>query len=183
LHDGLKNLFSLVDELLTWSRIQRGTMDYTPGLNSIQACFNEVMAIVSGLADKKGININYDFEDNIICNCDKNMITTVMRNLITNAIKFTPSLGTILVKGYKTKDEIVVSVIDSGIGISKDDMKKLFRLDTPFTRRGTNDEAGTGLGLLLCKEFINKHNGKIWVESEEGKGSTFSFSIPVNSEE
>lgn len=111
------------------------------------------------------------------------MITTVMRNLITNAIKFTPSLGTILVKGYKTKDEIVVSVIDSGIGISKDDMKKLFRLDTPFTRRGTNDEAGTGLGLLLCKEFINKHNGKIWVESEEGKGSTFSFSIPINSEE
>lgn len=182
LHDGLKNLFSLVDELLTWSRIQRGTMDYTPELNSIQACFNEVMAIVSGLADKKGININYDFEDNLICNCDKNMITTVMRNLITNAIKFTPSLGTILVKGYKTKDEIVVSIIDSGIGISKDDMKKLFRQDTPFTRRGTNDEAGTGLGLLLCKEFINKHNGKIWVESEEGKGSTFSFSIPIDSE-
>lgn len=183
LHDGLKNLFSLVDELLTWSRIQRGTMEYTPELNSILTCFNEVALVVNSLAEKKSIKLNYEFEDQLICNCDKNMITTVMRNLITNAIKFTPSLGTILVKGYKTKDEIVVSVIDSGIGISKDDMKKLFRLDTPFTRRGTNDEAGTGLGLLLCKEFINKHNGKIWVESEEGKGSTFSFSIPINSEE
>jgi signal transduction histidine kinase len=158
-------------------------MEYTPELNSIQTCFNEVALVVNSLAEKKGIKLNYEFEDQLICNCDKNMITTVMRNLITNAIKFTPSLGTILVKGYKTKDEIVVSVIDSGIGISKDDMKKLFRLDTPFTRRGTNDEAGTGLGLLLCKEFINKHNGKIWVESEEGKGSTFSFSIPINSEE
>lgn len=182
LHEGLKNLYALVDELLTWSRVQRGTIDFTLEPNSLIAIINDVQLTVNPLADKKGVYLKYEIDDNLICNCDKNMITTVMRNLITNAIKFTPALGTILIKAYKTQGELVVSIKDNGIGISKIDIKKLFRIDTPFTRRGTNDEAGTGLGLLLCKEFINKHNGKIWVESEEGKGSTFSFSIPLTFE-
>ena len=104
----------------------------------------------------------------------------ILRNLISNAIKFSHPGGEIFVSAEQNPNEILVSVKDGGVGITREDMTKLFRIDTNHTTLGTNREKGTGLGLLLCKEFIEKHGGKIWVESEEGKGSTFYFTLPKN---
>jgi signal transduction histidine kinase len=111
---------------------------------------------------------------------DKAMINTILRNLISNAIKFTYPGGQIIISAEKTPDELKISISDNGIGIKKETIGKLFRIDENNTRIGTQNERGTGLGLILCKEFIEKHQGKIWVESELGKGSKFSFTIPKN---
>lgn len=109
---------------------------------------------------------------------DSQMILTVLRNLISNAVKFTPFGGRALIEVNPSKDGCEISVSDSGIGMSKEDTDKIFRIDSKHTTRGTADEKGTGLGLILCKEFVEKHGGTIWVESEEGKGSTFYFTLP-----
>ncbi len=108
------------------------------------------------------------------------MLRTAIRNLISNAIKFTPKQGVVKVSAEFRDDYVRILVSDSGIGIKPETIGKLFKLETSFTTRGTENEKGTGLGLLLCKEFIEKHGGTIWVDSEEGKGSTFSFSLPAN---
>jgi len=105
------------------------------------------------------------------------MINTVLRNLISNAIKFTHPGGKIIVSAEEIQNEIKVSVSDNGVGIPKNSIEKLFRIDENYSTPGTQKEKGTGLGLILCKDFIEKHGGKIWVESDEGKGSTFSFTL------
>jgi len=107
------------------------------------------------------------------------MIETVLRNLINNAIKFTPEGGQIEVSAKRENGQVLVSVSDSGIGITEEDTKNLFRIDSKVKRKGTNNEDGSGLGLILCREFVDKHDGKIWVESTLGKGSAFIFSIPA----
>lgn len=127
---------------------------------------------------KKNIKLTDATPDEFIINCDVNMITTVVRNLVSNAIKFTPEGGEIKIFTEENDQEVIVSVQDSGIGIAKEDIAKLFRIDVHHTTIGTSDEKGTGLGLILCKEFIDKHNGRIWVESEPGRGATFKFALP-----
>jgi signal transduction histidine kinase len=111
---------------------------------------------------------------------DKAMISTILRNLISNAIKFTYPGGKIVISSDKKPDELMISISDNGIGIKKEVIDKLFRIDETYIAPGTQEEKGTGLGLILCKEFIEKHGGKIWVESEVDKGSTFYFTIPKN---
>ena len=106
------------------------------------------------------------------------MIKSLLRNLISNAIKFTPSGGKIAILAVEKQNEIIVSVSDNGIGISKAGINNLFSIGHSYSTPGTNKEKGTGLGLILCQEYIKKNNGKIWVESEPGKGTTFYFSIP-----
>jgi len=118
-------------------------------------------------------------QNEIVLTADENMLNTVLRNLISNAIKFTPKGGQVKVEVEVEDSQVIISVSDTGIGMKPETIEKLFKIETSFTTRGTENEKGTGLGLLLCKEFIEKHEGKIWVESEEGKGSTFSFSLPV----
>jgi len=106
------------------------------------------------------------------------MLNTVLRNLVSNAIKFTPKGGEVKVEARVEGDDVKISVCDTGIGIKPETIGKLFKIETSFTTRGTENEKGTGLGLLLCREFIEKHGGKIWVESEQEQGSIFSFVIP-----
>ena len=118
-------------------------------------------------------------EEQIIIHADLNMIKTVIRNLVSNSIKFTSSNGRIEVSAIVKDKFIQVSVNDNGTGIPKADINKLFRIGTSYSRHGTENEAGNGLGLILCDEFISKHEGKIWVESEVGIGSEFKFSLPV----
>jgi signal transduction histidine kinase len=111
---------------------------------------------------------------------DKNMVKTILRNLISNAIKFTNKNGSVNAGASVTVNNVEISVCDSGIGMTEETMAKLFRLDANLSTHGTENEKGTGLGLILCREFVEKHGGKIWVESEPGKGSTFKFIIPFN---
>lgn len=178
LHEGLKNQFSLLEDLLTWSRVQRGVIEYKPETGFPLHDIKDTLIPFKSAIEKKNIILKLECNDSISATYDKQMFSTVVRNLVSNAIKFTRESGSIIIKVSQTQKDLLVSVIDSGIGISKDDLPKLFKIGSQFIRRGTKDEGGSGLGLALCKEFVERSNGKLWVESTESLGSTFSFSLP-----
>jgi len=178
LHEGLKNQFSLLEVLLTWSRVQRGSMEFKPEPNTPLHDIQDILGPFKASIEKKNIIFNFVCNDKITANYDKQMFNTIIRNLLSNAIKFTTDNGSIFLKVTQTEKDLLVSIADSGIGIAKEDLSKLFKVDSRFVRRGTKDEGGSGLGLTICKEFVEKHKGKMWVESIQGAGSTFSFSIP-----
>jgi len=180
LNEGLKTQYTLLDDLLAWSRLQRGVMEYKPEVSLPREDIEEVLNPFNTTIEKKKIVLTFVCEETLSAKYDKNMFGALIRNLISNAIKFTQDNGSIFLKAKQTDKDLIISVTDSGIGISKEDLSKLFRIDSHFVRRGTHDEGGSGLGLVLCKEFIEKHGGKMWVESEVNVGSTFSFSIPKN---
>ena len=130
-------------------------------------------------AKAKSIKIsNFIGVDDLIY-ADEDMLSAIIRNLISNAIKYTANNGEITIKLANSDNYIQISVIDNGIGITKENLQKIFKIDSQISTLGTNNEKGTGLGLILCKEFIEKHNGKIWMESELGKGSAFHFTLPI----
>lgn len=169
---------SLLSNLLQWSRSQTGRMEYTPESFDILALINEISELSNDSARQKSITIRCELPQTATVFADKAMISTIIRNLVSNAIKFTNTGGLIIISVLQKPDEMVVSVCDDGVGIRKDDINKLFRIDENYITKGTQKETGTGLGLILCKEFILKHGGKIWVDSEPDKGSTFYFTIP-----
>ena len=173
------NLFRLLENLLHWSRIQQGLMPFDPEVLSLHPVIDESVEILWESAKSKEIEIVHDIPAHSEVFADLNLLQTVIRNLVSNAIKFTPKGGKINISAMNTHDnKVQISIIDSGIGISPKLVDQLFSLDVKTGRKGTDGELSTGLGLLLCKEFIELHGGKIWVESIEGKGSTFSFTIP-----
>jgi signal transduction histidine kinase len=175
-----ENIYRLLENLLEWSRLRRGGMEFIPEKinlgNKIKLCTE----ILSEFANNKGIEIILSVPDDFFVIADNHMLDATIRNLISNAIKFTPTGGKISVTAEIKKDnEIEIRITDTGIGMTQDIMKKLFHLNEKTNRLGTEGEPSTGLGLLLCKEFIEKQEGKIWVESEVGKGSSFFFSLPA----
>ncbi|MDP3683684.1 MAG: HAMP domain-containing sensor histidine kinase, partial [Ignavibacteria bacterium] len=139
---------------------------------------NYVFKILERSASNKNIQLINMADKSLHINADLNMLNSVFQNLISNAIKFTPEGGNITVSSVKRGDFVEVSVADSGVGIKPEDISKLFRIDSHFSTKGTNNEEGTGLGLILCEEMIEKHQCKIWVESEYGGGANFKFTIP-----
>ena len=166
------NIYTLLENLLEWSRMIRGGMDFVPV--KIEACID----VLSESARKKQIALTFSVPDEIEVFADNPMLDTVIRNLVSNALKFTPIGGKVTLTAELKIDHIVeIKVRDSGIGMTPGLKSKLFMISEKTSRRGTEGEPSTGLGLLLCKEFIEKNGGKIWVESEVGAGSTFSFSI------
>lgn len=169
----------LLMNLMEWSQSQTGRMEFNPEYFELVSVINEHMLFFKDIAGQKSISTSSKLPPNAAVFADKAMINTVLRNLISNAIKFTYPGGNINISMEEKPDEIKVSVSDNGVGISTDSMKKLFRIDENFTTNGTQNEKGTGLGLILCKEFIEKHGGRIWAESEVGKGSRFYFSLPL----
>ena len=172
----------MLENLLEWSQSQTGKIEFTPEQFDIIDLIKTTKELLSAQAQNKNISLVADIRDgqeSVYSN--KNAINTVIRNLISNAIKFTPVDGKITLSINKSEKEIIVAVKDTGVGMSKAVIDKLFRIDTKHSTKGTADEKGTGLGLILCKEFIEKSGGKIWVQSEIDKGSTFSFSIPTTS--
>jgi PAS domain S-box-containing protein len=177
LYEGLKNQFTLLDNLLTWSRLQRGVIEFVPSLNDLSGDIDEACAVLSNSYEEKNIKIISELPKSMPAYYDKNMIATVIRNLLSNAIKFTQPMGTITINASERKDDYLIMIKDTGVGIEPENILKLFRIDSLYSMRGTNDEGGTGLGLILCKEFIEKHSGLIWVDSTFGEGSTFSFTI------
>lgn len=174
----LKNLFALLENLLEWSRSQTGNIEFKPEVFDLAKLLEENHALLKAQAQNKKIDLVNTSNSSLNITAHKHSVNTVVRNLISNAIKFTPEGGTITC-GWRTRGrEVIVSIQDNGVGMSPEIMNKLFRIDTKHSSKGTAEEKGTGLGLILCKEFIEKNGGRIWVESEEGKGSIFSFSLP-----
>lgn len=173
----------LLTNLIDWSRSQTGRLNYNPEHFKITHLISEIIPLYTSIAKKKSITVKKELSSDIPVYADKSMISTVLRNLISNAIKFTKQGGEIFISAKENKKEVLISVKDSGIGVPSDIIQKLFRTDEIHSTLGTENEKGTGLGLIICKEFIEKHNGEIWIESEPNKGATFSFTLPLNSKD
>lgn len=174
------NLYNLLENLLQWSQIHQGLTIFNPTEIQLITLINTCVENMHDVAINKNIEIIVDINEEINFNVtgDENMLKTVIRNLISNAIKFTNTNGAIRIKAEKDINQAIITVTDNGIGMTKENIVKLFKLEESYSSNGTENEKGTGLGLLLCKEFIEKHRGKIWVESEKGSGSSFYFSLP-----
>jgi signal transduction histidine kinase len=170
----------LLENLLEWANSQTGKILFNPVPINLNELLNEEFNLLNDVATGKNIELKTFFPDNLTILADKNMIKTILRNLISNAIKFTHKNGKVEVKAMIYNKNVEISVSDNGTGMTKDTLAKLFRIDANLSTRGTENEKGTGLGLFLCKEFIEKHGGKIWVESELGKGSIFKFFLPLD---
>jgi PAS domain S-box-containing protein len=177
LNDSLRNLYNLLEHLLQWSMMQRNMIEFKPVNLNLSDLINKIIEISIQSAVKKKISISNNVDSGIFVIADIDMIRSVVQNLITNAIKFTQTDGRIIVSSINKDGFVEVSVRDTGIGLESDKVSELFKFSTRYTTNGTAGEKGTGLGLPLCKEFVEKHGGKIWVESELGKGSKFTFTL------
>lgn len=169
----------LLMNLMVWAQSQSGRMEYNPAYFEIETIVNEAILLMKGNAEQKSIIILNKLSSGILVYADKAMLSTVLRNLISNAIKFTQPNGKITVTSVVQQNELTISVIDTGVGITKERINKLFKISEVYSTQGTQKEEGTGLGLILCKEFIEKNKGKIWAESLIGTGTTFYFSLPL----
>ena len=176
--ESAKTHSDLLNTLLDLSRLRLGSKQYDPQRLDIRRLVVEVLEQTKLQAQQKQIN-QKNQADEYYVKADKNMITAVIRNLVVNGIKFTHPGGQIVIKTEKKVQEIVVSITDSGIGIADSKKDRIFGVDSSKSTTGTANETGTGLGLLLCKEYVERHNGRIWLESEVGKGTTFFFTLPA----
>jgi PAS domain S-box-containing protein len=179
LNESAKNGYAILLNLLDWSRSQTGLIKVNPEKINLRQLIDENISDLNLYSISKKIKMNSEIKTDMYIFADKNMIITVIRNLLSNAVKFTPHNGMVNVSCMVSGTELTVSVKDTGIGIPAENIDKLFRLDSKLSKPGTDKEQGTGLGLKLSKEFIEKMGGKIWVESAENIGSEFKFSIPV----
>ena len=184
MHQSLQKLYRLLDNLLMWSRSQRGDVDFNPEQGNLRSLTSESIEQFKQAASIKLITLNNEITNDILLKVDKNMFSTIIRNLISNAIKFTPKEGIISIHARNILDEnehsfVEICIKDDGVGISPDRLDELFEMTENTTTKGTENESGTGLGLLLCKEFVEMHGGKIWVQSEVGKGSSFYINFPL----
>lgn len=171
----------LLENLLTWSRTQTGKLQISLNNVPLKSITEHTINLCQSLATNKSIELTSQVSDNIILYADLNMLETVLRNLVTNAIKFTNKNGTVNIQAIPNNEFVTISITDTGIGMKQEKMEKLFNIGENITTRGTENETGTGLGLLICKEFVERNGGKIWVESQEEKGSKFSFTVPTAS--
>ena len=179
INDSAVQTLRLLENLLEWANSQTGKIGFNPTIINLSTLFNEEFGVLNEMATGKNIKINSSFPENLTIIADKNMIKTILRNLISNAIKFTQNDGNVEVMAKIDQENVEFSVSDTGIGMTEENLAKLFRIDSNLSTRGTQNEKGTGLGLFLCKEFVEKHGGNIWAESEQGKGSIFKFILPI----
>ncbi len=178
LNTSAKNLYRLLNNLLEWSKMQSGMIEFTPAIFSLNEMINDTLRLFSETAKQKDISLKADTTEDITIKGDKYMIDTIIRNLVSNAIKFTNSGGEVKLSARKYEGYTQICVNDNGIGMSKNLQIDLFKPDKNIKRYGTGKELGTGLGLLLCKEFVDLHGGSMKITSEENKGSEFCFTLP-----
>ncbi len=178
-HQSADRISNLLQNLLVWSRVQNGKLQFSPKPCSINQLMSETIAIITPIAKNKNIKLEWDVKGEIKAEIDKNMIGSVLQNLTTNAIKFTERGGIVNILAFSESEKLNFIVSDTGVGMNDEQIQKLFKLDNASSSRGTDDETGTGLGLIISKEFIEKHQGQIWAESTFGKGSKFCFAIPL----
>ncbi len=180
MNNSATNLYRLLENLLQWSQIQNGVLSFKPEVIPLYQIVAESIAMVVELAKNKGIEITTDISDDLAVFADTNLLQTIIRNLIINAIKYTNKGGKVIISAKNTVSKNVeISINDNGIGMDQIILDNLFQVDMQTIRKGTEGEPCTGLGLVLCKEFVEKHGGEIWVKSEVKKGSTFYFTIPI----
>ncbi|MFD1294996.1 PAS domain S-box protein [Lutibacter holmesii] len=179
INSSAKNALSLLNNLLHWAKTQTGQISNKPQIVSLAPIINNVVALSCSNAKAKNIKLKYKQPSVIEAYTDVNMLKVVLRNLISNAIKFTNVNGKIDIFTIQNENHIEIKVSDNGVGMPKETQQKLFNINPTIVKDGTAAEKGTGLGLILCKEFVEKLNGKIWVESELGIGSSFIFTLPI----
>jgi len=179
LNGAIKDVYALIEQLLEWSRVQTGRMEYKPTELNLKSVFSKVISIANISAQKKKIRISCKTDDDLFVHADSMMLETILRNLIANSIKFTTDGGEILINGIISDGKALIKVQDSGIGMSEEVQRKLFKIEEHHTTLGTEGEKGTGLGLVLCRDLVEKNKGKIWVESELRIGSSFYFTLPI----
>ena len=172
-----ERLYALLENLLTWSRIQRGILEYHPESLDLSELITDNIELFSANAEQKQIALTSSIPEGTVVHADYSMLNTVIRNLTSNALKFTTAGDYVKVSARADGQHVMVTVVDSGIGIPPDVLPYLLRIDTQHTNTGTAGEKGTGLGLILCRELVEKNGGTLWVESEVGKGSSFTFTI------
>lgn len=175
--------FKLLNDLLDWAKIQTGEIKYNPENNNVEMIIGEVVVLLQQQAKLKNITLNYEVNSDLTGYFDSNMVVTALRNIVSNAIKFTNNGGkvSIISKIDANNNFIQIKIVDNGVGIPPDKVKKILDITSKHTTKGTNGEVGTGLGLILCKEFIEKNNGNIKVESELNKGTVFTVKLPLTS--
>ena len=174
------NLYQLLENLLEWSILRRGTTEYLPEETSLNRIVDRSIEPVLESARRKNITLNLELDQAYTVNCDLRMTETVFRNLISNALKYTYANGKVEISARPVSNgEIEISVKDTGIGMSKDLISRLFIVNEQVSRKGTDGESSSGLGLLICKEFVELQGGRIWAESEEGNGTTFYFTLKL----
>ncbi len=180
IHESAEQAYKLVLNLLDWSKLQSNRIDYFPKIFSLKKTALSNIELIKIQAKNKGININFENGgDRYYVNADENMVNTIVRNLISNAIKYTRSGGEITMRCKCTQTNCSFSISDTGIGIPENTLKQILNTDNKLTTKGTIGEMGTGLGLVLCKEFAHRNSGNIYAESEVNKGSTFTLELPV----
>ncbi|MBC8769275.1 HAMP domain-containing histidine kinase [Arenibacter sp. BSSL-BM3] len=177
-----KNTLNLLDNLLNWAKSQTGELGFSPQTINLSEIIFEIIGLKMSQAKAKNISLHYSPTNYIELFTDKNILETILRNLISNAIKFTNPGGHIEVVATTDQHQVKISISDNGIGMNEETIRKIFDLSSNITLPGTANEKGSGLGLVLCKEFVEKLNGHLWVESEEGKGSNFKFTLPMHIE-
>jgi signal transduction histidine kinase len=187
IYNGAKAAHSLLENLLTWSQLQRGRLEYEPGPVELHQLAENTVTLLREVALGKQIRLEQTIEEELFIHADEYMIDTVIRNLTSNALKFTPEGGQVILSARRNglspdngeTEWVEVSVKDTGVGISQEDVDKLFKIEVHHTTRGTAQETGTGLGLILCQEMVEKNGGQIWVESELDQGTTVKFTVPT----
>jgi PAS domain S-box-containing protein len=177
IYDSTNSVFNLLNNLLDWSRVQTGRIKFNPEQINIKSCMEEAVSELLANSKDKQIDLVLNVDKELEFSVDRFMLKTILRNLISNAIKYTYPGGGIVVAAEKVDGYVQISIQDFGIGMDEDILDNLFKIESNISVPGTNRENGTGLGLILCKEFVEKHHGEIFVESEPGKGSTFTFSL------
>ncbi len=175
-----KSAYSLLENLLEWSRSQTGRIELKPENIDLYKLVEENVNLLIGIAENKGIELVNIVKSNTTAFADQNMINTVIRNLVNNALKYTSKGGRVTISSNITDGEAELIVSDTGVGIMDENIGKLFRIDVNYSTPGTDEESGTGLGLILCKEFVEKNKGRIEIKSTFGKGSDFSIRLPLN---
>lgn len=179
IHQSAQQGYILLKNLLEWSRSQTGKIIYNPERVNLSEMINEIFQLHHFNAERKNIILNFTTDQNTIVYADSNMLHTILRNLISNALKYTGQNGTVSVHSKKLDKYVEISVQDTGIGMDEKMINNLFQIGNQFTTKGTDDEKGTGLGLIICKDFIERHGGTLKIKSKKGMGSTFSFTIPA----
>jgi len=178
--ESAKRVFGLLENLLEWARLQMDQIASEPLIIRMAAIAQRTVDVLGPVGDDKGVAVSSDIGDDITAFADEHMIDTVIRNLTSNAIKFTAAPGTVTIAGENTGDQCQISITDSGVGMTPGQIDTLFSIGDANSTKGTGGEGGTGLGLLLCKDLLEKNNGSIEVTSTPGEGSTFTITLPVS---